>query len=223
MRIFVAGGTGVLGRRILPALVKAGHAVTVMTPDPARARSLVADGVDLVQGDVLDASQVGAALAAQPSRRGDPPAHRPGQRRPAGERPPTHRRHPQPRGGKPGCRSGDARSPEHRVGLRARRRPVRRADSARRRLPVGRPTRHGASHRDAREAGGAGAARGGPSLRHALRPGHLLPARRHDGGPRSCRPPVRDTGRRQLRARRRRGACCGGRLGLARRPGQRRQ
>lgn len=64
MRIFVAGGTGVVGRRILPALVKAGHAVTVMTRDPARARSLVAEGVVLAQGDVLDASQVGAALAA---------------------------------------------------------------------------------------------------------------------------------------------------------------
>ena len=63
MRIFVAGGTGVVGRRMLPDLVQAGHAVTVMTRDPERARSLVADGVDIAQGDVLDASIVRLALA----------------------------------------------------------------------------------------------------------------------------------------------------------------
>ena len=31
MRIFLAGGTGVIGRRLVPQLVQAGHQVTVMT------------------------------------------------------------------------------------------------------------------------------------------------------------------------------------------------
>ena len=61
MRVFVAGGTGVIGRSLIPLLAAAGHEVTASTRTPARAgllRSLgaepaVADGLD--RGAVLEA------------------------------------------------------------------------------------------------------------------------------------------------------------------------
>jgi nucleoside-diphosphate-sugar epimerase len=38
MRVFVAGGTGVIGRSLIPPLVAAGHEVTASTRTPGRAR-----------------------------------------------------------------------------------------------------------------------------------------------------------------------------------------
>ncbi len=42
MRIFLAGSSGVLGRRIVPLLIDHGHQVTALTRDSARAGFLVA-------------------------------------------------------------------------------------------------------------------------------------------------------------------------------------
>ena len=40
MRVFLAGATGVIGRRLLPLLIAAGHEVTAMTrSDDARGRA----------------------------------------------------------------------------------------------------------------------------------------------------------------------------------------
>ena len=36
MRVFVAGGTGVMGRRLVPQLVAGGHQVTATTTSPAK-------------------------------------------------------------------------------------------------------------------------------------------------------------------------------------------
>src|SRR5258707_11400925 len=36
MRVFVAGGTGVMGRRLVPQLVARGHQVTATTTSPAK-------------------------------------------------------------------------------------------------------------------------------------------------------------------------------------------
>jgi uncharacterized protein YbjT (DUF2867 family) len=36
MRVFVAGGTGVVGRRLVPQLVARGHQVTATTTDPGK-------------------------------------------------------------------------------------------------------------------------------------------------------------------------------------------
>ncbi|RKN39310.1 NAD(P)-dependent oxidoreductase [Streptomyces hoynatensis] len=67
MRVFVAGGTGVLGRRLVPQLVARGHEVTATSTSPAGvdlARQLGAAGVVM---DGLDAASVGEAVAkAQP-------------------------------------------------------------------------------------------------------------------------------------------------------------
>jgi uncharacterized protein YbjT (DUF2867 family) len=60
--IVVAGGTGTLGTRLVPALAEAGHAVRVLTRDPARGAHLAVPGVQVVRGDVRDPASVAAAL-----------------------------------------------------------------------------------------------------------------------------------------------------------------
>jgi nucleoside-diphosphate-sugar epimerase len=63
MRVFVAGGTGVLGQRLVPQLVARGHQVTATTTSAAKldlARRLGAEGVVM---DGLDAASVAAAVA----------------------------------------------------------------------------------------------------------------------------------------------------------------
>jgi nucleoside-diphosphate-sugar epimerase len=64
MRVFVAGGTGVLGRRLVPQLVARGHQVTATTTSAARVNLLARLGADGVVMDGLDAASVGAAVAA---------------------------------------------------------------------------------------------------------------------------------------------------------------
>ncbi len=54
MKIFVAGGSGAIGRLLVPMLVRAGHQVVAMTRSPARAASLEAMGAVPVIGDVFD-------------------------------------------------------------------------------------------------------------------------------------------------------------------------
>jgi nucleoside-diphosphate-sugar epimerase len=64
MRVFVAGGTGVVGRRLVPQLVARGHEVTATTTSAARLGLLEQLGADGVVMDGLDAVSVGAAVAA---------------------------------------------------------------------------------------------------------------------------------------------------------------
>ena len=64
MRVFVAGGTGVLGRRLVPQLVARGHEVTATTTSPGRLVTLEQLGAHAVVMDGLDAASVGAAVAA---------------------------------------------------------------------------------------------------------------------------------------------------------------
>jgi nucleoside-diphosphate-sugar epimerase len=67
MRVFVAGGTGVLGRRLVPHLVARGHQVTATTTDPDKVGVLEQLGAAAVVMDGLDAVSVGKAVAeAQP-------------------------------------------------------------------------------------------------------------------------------------------------------------
>jgi nucleoside-diphosphate-sugar epimerase len=67
MRVFVAGGTGVLGRRLVPLLVARGHQVTATTTSAAKLGALQRLGADGVVMDGLDAASVGEAVAqAQP-------------------------------------------------------------------------------------------------------------------------------------------------------------
>ncbi len=67
MRIFVAGATGVLGRRLVPLLVAGGHQVAAMTRSPGKAAGLRAAGAEPVVADALDREAVlGAVAAARP-------------------------------------------------------------------------------------------------------------------------------------------------------------
>jgi nucleoside-diphosphate-sugar epimerase len=63
MRVFVAGGTGVVGRRLVPQLVARGHRVTATTTNPAKLGLLRQLGAEAVVMDGLDAAAVGEAVA----------------------------------------------------------------------------------------------------------------------------------------------------------------
>ena len=64
MRIFVAGATGALGRRLVPRLVAGGHQVTGMTRSPGKAGWLRAAGAEPVVADALDRDGVLRVVAA---------------------------------------------------------------------------------------------------------------------------------------------------------------
>jgi nucleoside-diphosphate-sugar epimerase len=64
MRVFVAGGTGVIGRRLVPQLVARGHEVTATTTSPDKLGLLAGLGAKGVVMDGLDAASVGEAVAA---------------------------------------------------------------------------------------------------------------------------------------------------------------
>jgi nucleoside-diphosphate-sugar epimerase len=63
MRVFVAGGTGVVGQRLVPQLVARGHQVTATTTNPAKLDMLGQLGADAVVMNGLEAASVGEAVA----------------------------------------------------------------------------------------------------------------------------------------------------------------
>ena len=67
MRVFVAGATGVMGRQLVPRLVKAGHRVIGMTRTESKEAALWELGAEPVVADALDPEQVAEVVAqAQP-------------------------------------------------------------------------------------------------------------------------------------------------------------
>ena len=63
MRIFLAGATGVIGRRVVPLLRARGHSVTGFVRRDADAYWLRSLGAKAVRGDVFDADGVRRAVA----------------------------------------------------------------------------------------------------------------------------------------------------------------
>jgi nucleoside-diphosphate-sugar epimerase len=63
VRVFLAGASGVIGRRLLPALLTAGHEVTAMTSSPGKVEQLRAAGAESVVADALDAEAVLRAVS----------------------------------------------------------------------------------------------------------------------------------------------------------------
>jgi len=63
MRIGVIGGTGVLGRYLLPRLAERRHDVRVVVRRGSDTRRLRPLGVEIVEGDILDASSLRTAVA----------------------------------------------------------------------------------------------------------------------------------------------------------------
>jgi nucleoside-diphosphate-sugar epimerase len=64
MRIFLAGASGVLGLRLVPLLVTAGHQVVGMTRTPGKVDRLGALGAEPVVCDVFDAGALREAVVA---------------------------------------------------------------------------------------------------------------------------------------------------------------
>lgn len=64
MDVFLAGGTGVVGRRLVPALVDRGHRVTATTTDPGKVAVLERLGARGMVADGLDGAAIGEAVAA---------------------------------------------------------------------------------------------------------------------------------------------------------------
>jgi nucleoside-diphosphate-sugar epimerase len=63
MRVFVAGATGAIGRRLVPQLVEAGHQVTAITRSKERLGELYDLGAEAVVCDVFDAGRLGSVVA----------------------------------------------------------------------------------------------------------------------------------------------------------------
>jgi len=62
MRVFVAGGTGAIGRHLIPALIADGHQVTASTRSAGKSAELAAAGAAPVVMDGLDRDAVLAAV-----------------------------------------------------------------------------------------------------------------------------------------------------------------
>ena len=63
MRIFVAGATGVIGRRLIPLLVSAGHEVTGMTRSPGKANQIAELGAEVIVCDVFDVQRLTSVIS----------------------------------------------------------------------------------------------------------------------------------------------------------------
>ncbi len=63
MHVYIAGGTGAIGTRLIPQLVERGHMVTATTTNPARSAGLEGLGATAVVVDGLDSAAVGEAVA----------------------------------------------------------------------------------------------------------------------------------------------------------------
>jgi uncharacterized protein YbjT (DUF2867 family) len=68
MKIFVAGATGAVGRRLVPLLVEAGHEVFGTTRSEAKKKDLLGAGAQPVVVDVFDAAH-SHAQSSQLARR----------------------------------------------------------------------------------------------------------------------------------------------------------
>lgn len=62
MKVFVAGATGAIGRRLLPVLLRAGHSVVGLTRSASKSDWIRAAGAEPVIADALDGDAVMAAV-----------------------------------------------------------------------------------------------------------------------------------------------------------------
>jgi len=63
MRVFVAGATGAIGRRLVPRLIAHGHQVSATTRSPAKVELLRGLGAEALVVDALDATALAEAVA----------------------------------------------------------------------------------------------------------------------------------------------------------------
>lgn len=62
MKIFIAGGTGAIGRPLISELLAKGHSIVALTRSPERAQALVEQGIEPAVADVFDAEAVKAVV-----------------------------------------------------------------------------------------------------------------------------------------------------------------
>jgi nucleoside-diphosphate-sugar epimerase len=63
MHVYIAGGTGAIGRRLVPQLVARGHRVTATTRDPRKIELIEGLGAEATVVDGLDSAAVGESVA----------------------------------------------------------------------------------------------------------------------------------------------------------------
>jgi len=63
MHVYIAGGTGAIGQRLVPQLVARGHRVTSTTRDARKIELIEWMGAEAVVGDALDSAAVGESVA----------------------------------------------------------------------------------------------------------------------------------------------------------------
>src|ERR671916_1472814 len=63
MKVFLAGASGAIGRRLVPQLVEAGHEVAAMTRSKEKLGELYELGAEPVMCDVFDAGRLGSVVA----------------------------------------------------------------------------------------------------------------------------------------------------------------
>ena len=72
MKVFVAGATGLVGRRIVSLLLDDGHEVVALTRRADRAAALEVQGAELAVADALDARALAEAVVAAARELGFP-------------------------------------------------------------------------------------------------------------------------------------------------------
>ena len=77
MRVFLAGASGVIGQRLIPRLVEAGHVVGGMTRSPNKAALIEQLGAEPIVCDVFDRDALIRAVRELRARRHPERAHRP--------------------------------------------------------------------------------------------------------------------------------------------------
>jgi 2-alkyl-3-oxoalkanoate reductase len=60
MKIFIAGGTGAIGRPLIAELLARGHSLVALTRSPKKAQALVHQGIEPAIADVFDPDAVKA-------------------------------------------------------------------------------------------------------------------------------------------------------------------
>jgi nucleoside-diphosphate-sugar epimerase len=63
MHVYIAGGTGAIGQRLIPQLVARGHRVTSTTRDPRKIELIEGLGAEAAVVDALDSAAVGESVA----------------------------------------------------------------------------------------------------------------------------------------------------------------
>ena len=64
MRVFVTGGTGVLGQRVVPLLVQSGHDAMVLARTPAKAAEAMRAGAAAATASLFDRDELARACAS---------------------------------------------------------------------------------------------------------------------------------------------------------------